>query len=108
MSEQLKYIIVLLFMVILAAAQTANAQSISVELAEKTPPADPGDPMTTTTTSTTSTTTTLPTIPMCPDTPIPGATALSDSGYNYWSFTNSQQLCSLNPTVKSTASKTPT
>ena len=38
MSKQLKYIIVLLFMVILAAAQTANAQSISVELAEKTPP----------------------------------------------------------------------
>ena len=44
MSKQLRYIIVFLFIVVIAAAQTANAQSISVELAEKTPPADPGDP----------------------------------------------------------------
>ena len=98
MSTQLKYIIVLLFMVTLAAAQTANAQSITVDLAEKTPPVDlvegldPGDPTmtglpptTTTTTSTTTTTTTLPTIPRCPD-GIAGATAGSQDGYDYWAF----------------------
>ena len=82
MSQQLKYIVALLFMVTLAAAQTANAQSISVELAEKTPPADPGDLIPpTTTTTTTSTTTTLPTIPRCParlDDVVSGATASLD------------------------------
>ena len=38
MSKQLRYIASLLIVVIVA-AQTANVQSISVELAEKTPPA---------------------------------------------------------------------
>ena len=54
MSRQLRFIVSLL-LVAIAAAQTANAQPISVELAEKTPPADPGDliPPTTTTTTTT-------------------------------------------------------
>ncbi len=89
MSRQLQYIVVLLFMVTLAAAQTAIAQSISVELAEKTPPVDPGDPTLAgnppTTTTTTTTTTTLPTIPRCPD-GLAGATAGSKDGYNYWAF----------------------
>ena len=76
-----------LFIVVIAAAQTANTQSISVELAEKTPPVeDPGDPtIPPTTTTTTTTTTTLPTIPRCPDS-IAGAETGSASGYNYWSF----------------------
>ena len=74
MSKQLQYIVVLLFMVPLAAAQTANAQSITVELAEKTPPADPGDPTMPGPPPTTTTTTTLPTIPRCPNS-IAGATA---------------------------------
>ena len=44
MSKHLQCTIVLLFMVILATAQTAIADSVTVELAEKTPPADSGDP----------------------------------------------------------------
>ena len=44
MRQQLKYIVVLLFMVTLAAAQTAIADPVTVELAENNPPADPGDP----------------------------------------------------------------
>ena len=85
MSKQLTYIIVLLFMVTLAAAETANAKSISVELAERTPPVeDPGDP--TLPPTTTTTTTTLPTIPRCPNFPPSDATAATRDGYNYWSF----------------------
>ena len=93
MSKHLIYI-ALLFIVVIAAAQTAIAKSISVELAEKTPPADPDDliPPTTTTTITTTTTTTLPTISRCPD-GIAGATAGSRSGYNYWRF-DAQNICS--------------
>ena len=41
MSKQLQYIIVLLFMVTIAAAQTAIADPVLVDLAEKTPPLDP-------------------------------------------------------------------
>ena len=97
MSIHLKCIIVLLFMVTVAAAQMANAQSISVELAEKTPPVDPGDPTMTlpepppTTTITTTTTTTLPTIPRCP-VRLAHAKKGSDSGYNYWAF-DDETLC---------------
>ena len=96
MNKQLKYIIVFLFMVTLAAAQTAIADPVTVELAEGTPPADPGGliPPTTTTTTTT-TTSTLPTIPRCPD-GLAGATAGSKSGYNYWSFDDSG-LCNPDP-----------
>ena len=82
MSRQLRYI-AFLFLVVLAAAQTANTQSISVELAERTPPVeDLGDPtIPPTTTTTTTTTTTLPTIPRCParlDDVVSGATASLD------------------------------
>ena len=86
MSKPLRYIM-FLFIVVIAAAQTANAQSVSVELAEKTPPADPGDPTMTLAgpPPTTTTTTTLPTIPRCPD-GIAGAETGSQDGYNYWSF----------------------
>ena len=86
MSKQLRYIISVII-IVLAAALSASAQSISVDLAEKTPPADlvggldPVDPPSTTTT----TTTTLPTIPRCPD-GIAGATTGSQDGYNYWNF----------------------
>ena len=85
-------------MVTLAAAHTANAQSISVELAEKTPPVDPGDPTGTmagpppTTTTTTTTTTTLPTIPRCPD-GVTGATPGTTDGYDYWSFQAPKGIC---------------
>ena len=43
MSKQLRYII-FLFIVVIAAAQTAIADPVAVELAERTSPADPGDP----------------------------------------------------------------
>ena len=95
MSKQLTYIIVLLFMVTLLAAQTAIADPVTVELAEKTPPVtlvegqDPGDPTmaglpptTTTTTTTTSTTTTLPIVPRCPDGPVP----VGAKGEGWWRF----------------------
>ena len=45
MSKHLIYIVVSLFIVVIAAAQTAIADSVTVELAERTPPADPGDPI---------------------------------------------------------------
>ena len=102
MSKHLIYI-ALLFIVVIAAGQTAIASPnpgivipVTVELAEKTPPVDgvvldPLDPPDTTTTTTT-TTTTLPTISRCPD-GIAGATAGSRSGYNYWSF-DAQNICS--------------
>jgi len=93
MSKQQTYIIVLLFMVTLAAAQTAIADPVNVELAERTPPADPGDLIPpTTTTTTTSTTTTLPTISRCPDGVVDAQTGSRD-GYNYWSF-DAQDICS--------------
>ena len=86
-----------LFLVVIAAAQTASAAPhhrtrvpqppITVELAEKTPPADPGDPTMAGPPPTTTTTTTLPTIPRCPDS-ITGAATGSDSGFNYWGFDN--------------------
>ena len=98
MSKQLRYIL-FLFMVVIAAVQTANAQSISVELAEKTPPVeDPGDPGPPPTTTTT-TTTTLPIIPRCPD-GIAGAQAGSQDGYNYWSFDDKSRCDSFSGTDK--------
>ena len=71
MRKQLRYIL-FLFIVVIAAAQTALADPVAVDLAERTPPGYPGDPtMTVTgpppTTTTTTTTTTLPTIPRCPN-----------------------------------------
>ena len=67
MSKHLTYVVVSLFLVVIVAAQTAIADSVTVELAEKTPPADPGDPTLAAPPPTTTTTTTLPTIPRCPD-----------------------------------------
>jgi hypothetical protein len=90
MSKQLR-LINLLLIVVIAAAQTAIADPMIVQLAEKTPEVDPGAPTTTTTTSTTTTTTTLPTIRRCPD-GIAGAETGSQDGYNYWSF-DAQQYC---------------
>ena len=89
MTKQPRYIASLLI-VVLAIALSANAQSISVELAETVSPADPGDPTLAgpppTMTTTTTTTTTLPTIPRCPNFPASDATAATRDGYNYWSF----------------------
>ena len=102
MNKHLIYI-ALLFIVVIAAAQTAIANPnpgivipVTVELAEKTPPVDgvvldPLDPPDTTTTTTT-TTTTLPTIPRCPDRPIAGVPTESRDGTNYWAF-NDGMLC---------------
>ena len=67
MSKHLTYVVVSLFLVVIVAAQTAIADSVTVELAEKTPPADLGDPILSAPPPTTTTTTTLPTIPRCPD-----------------------------------------
>ena len=44
MNKHLIYI-VSLFIVVIAAGQTAIADPVTVELAEKTPPADLGDPI---------------------------------------------------------------
>ena len=95
MSKELQYIIVLLFMVTLAASQTAIADPPSVALAEDTLPPNPGDliGLPSTTTTTTTTTTTLQIIPACPASPTSADVGLtgsvvagSDSGLNYWSF----------------------
>ena len=95
MSKQLRYIISVII-VVLAAALSASAQSISVELAEKTPPMDENGQFIippTTTTTTITTTTTLPAIQQCPAS-VDGGTAVSNSGYNYWTF-EAKDLCSL-------------
>ena len=83
MNKHLIYI-VSLFIVVIAAGQTAIADSVTVELAEGQDPGDPtlsGPPPTTTTT----TTTTMPIVPRCPDS-IAGAEARSRSGDNFWAF----------------------
>jgi hypothetical protein len=97
MSKHLIYI-ALLFIVVIAAVQTTNAQSISVELAEKTPPVDPGDPTLAGPPPTTTTTTTLPTIPRCPD-GVDGATAGAQNGYDYWAFDDAQSNCPVDTTT---------
>ena len=85
MNKHLIYI-VSLFIVVIAAAQTAIADPVTVKLAEGQDPGDPtlsGPPPTTTTTTTT--TTTMPIVPRCPD-GIAGAKTGSNHGYNYWAF----------------------
>ena len=86
MCNQLKHII-FMFVIVIAAAQMAIADPVTVELAENTPTVDPGDPTLAgpppTTTTTTTTTTTIPTIPPCPNS-LAGATKTSQDGYKYW------------------------
>ena len=88
--------VVFLVLTCCLAWSTALADPPAVYLAERnaidptTTTPDPG--LTVTTTTTTTTTNTLPAILQCPAS-VDGGTAVSNSGYNYWTF-EAKDLCS--------------